>query len=340
MAEKQTVIFRADGSKKYGFGHLMRSCVLAEELKKIGYEAHFISADADETVSSFLDNRNIKFDSIETSASGNGAVRHLAIMRELGSSLAILDSYGVDDAYRLYLKENGIRIAVIDDLCAHYSHADMVINHNPSAEADRYGDFSGKLLLGPEYALIDSKYGELKEKMLNVKELRIVVTLGGTDARNQTERILRLLDRLEEALHITVVAGYYSETGIPANMKHPCEVITRTDNMAGLIESCDAAVTAGGITCMEFACAGRPFLIVVTDEHQFENARKYHYAGAAVYAGRVWKKNDAELLSAFRSFFEETSKWKLMGYAGRKLIDGKGAERTAAEVSKLFKRKR
>lgn len=336
MPDNKKIVLRADGSKKIGFGHLKRCAVLGKALKELGHEIFFLSANADGAVESFLDAQGFTYKIVEASASRETVKEHLTYVGSLGSSVTVLDSYGVDDAYRAALKDAGNTVIALDDVYSHYCHADMVINHNPSADPSRYGDFRGKILAGTNYALIDPAFGGVSRSGSSKAPPDILVTMGGTDAKNQTRRLLDLLDSVEEDFHITVLGGFYAGLPDAKSLNHRCAVISHTNEMLSLMEKCDAAITAGGVTCMELACAGLPFLLLLTDEYQLDNAKAYHRSCAGIFAGAAWEISDEMLLDAIWEFLRNRKRWSAMAENGRRLIDANGAKRAAAEISAMI----
>ncbi|MEE8483504.1 MAG: UDP-2,4-diacetamido-2,4,6-trideoxy-beta-L-altropyranose hydrolase [Nitrospinota bacterium] len=335
MPDNKKIVFRADGSKKLGFGHLKRCAVLGKALKELGHEIFFLSAGADGAVESFFGAQGFTFKVVKASASRETVTEHLTYMGSLGSSVTVLDSYGVDDAYRAALKDAGNVVIALDDVYSHYYHADMVINHNPSADSSRYADFGGKILAGPHYALIDPAFGGVSRSGPSKAPPGILVTMGGTDAKNQTRRVLDLLDSVEEDFHITVLGGFYAGLPDVKRLSHPSDVISSTNEMPLLMGKCDAAITAGGVTCMELACAGLPFLLLVTDEFQLDNAKAYHDSCAGIFAGAASEISDEMLLNAIGEFVRNTERWSAMAENGRQLIGANGAKRAAAEISAI-----
>lgn len=337
MRAGKKIAFRADGSKSIGFGHIVRSCVLASALEERGYETVFITSGTDETASGYITRRGFSLRRIPDEVNQNPAEQHVEFMRDCGARITVLDSYRVDDAYRARLKQNNIIVVAIDDVYSHYSHADLVINHNPSADARRYADFSGMLLPGAKYALIDPRFARsVRREPTAAAAPKLLVTMGGSDARDQTWRIVGILDTLEEDFSITVAAGFYEMTA-PKHYRREPELVRSSDNMASVIAGCDAAITAGGVTCMELACVGIPFLVFVTDPFQKDNARVYHEKGAGIFKGELRELSDDELCTSFMEFLSIKKEWQVMGSAGRQLVDGHGAQNCAEAIDRFLK---
>ncbi len=325
-------MFRADGSKEIGFGHLVRSAVLAAAYREKGFEPLFITAETDAAVEKFFASRGLTF--VKTPvASGIEAARiHLDIMRKFGTCAAVLDSYALDDAFRYALKEGGAFITAVDDLYTHYTHADIVINHNPSAVAARYVGFSGLTLVGPRYALIDPRLGAVRAAK-KPEQPYLLVMLGGTDNLDQMGRVLMALDKVEGEFAITAVGGGYTGSAAALKLRHRNRLLSFTNELPELMASCDAAISAGGVTCMELAALGKPFMVLVTDSRQADNAAAYEARGCARRAGNVWEMSDDGLTAAIAAFIARKNMWPAMGDAGRMLVNPRGVHEVVAATS-------
>ncbi len=325
-------MFRADGSKELGFGHLVRSAVLAAAYRDKGFEPLFITAQADESVADFFTGRGIPFVQTPEPCGGAAARFHLETMREFGARATVLDSYALDDSFRRALKEGKALIAAVDDLYTHYSHADIVINHNPSAVALRYEGFEGLKFIGPRYALIDPRLASVRAAKKPEQQPYLLVLLGGTDNLNQMGRVLKALDAVEGDFAITAVGGRYPGAAV-LKLRHRNRFLSFTSELPELMVSCDAAVSAGGVTCMELAALGKPFLVLVTDRHQADNAEAYEARGCARRAGNAWEISDDDLAAALASFVAHKEQWPAMGDAGRMLVNPRGVHEVVAATA-------
>ena len=335
MSIEGNVVIRTDSSREKGFGHIVRCCALASALSAKGFNISFITAGSGAAACKYIAGHGFPCSSI----SGNVS-EHIEKMRGLSARHTILDSYAVNDRYRLELKKAGFRIAALDDIYEHYSHADAVINHNPSADKTRYKDFSGALFLGTRYCLINTAFARTAERKKTpaTDKPRILVTMGGTDPKKQLWRIVGILDSVEADFEITVVTGFYVSGGRPKELRHKVEVIGDTEDMAGVMARCDAAITAGGVTCMELACMALPFLVFLTDKHQKENALAWSNGGVGIYAGDAASMSDGEIASAVAGFISAKDEWPRMGEAGKAMVDGQGAKRASDAIAGVLKR--
>jgi len=331
------IVIRADGSKKIGFGHLSRMAVLAGELVKLDYDLLFITTVLDENIESFFDDRDLKFISFSPPSIEKAVLKHHQIMKDFGANLTILDSYFVNDEYRKGLKEHGVKVVAVDDVYKHYSYADFVINHNPSADISRYDNFGGKILAGVSYALINNDFAKIGTNQKN-EIPNILVMMGGSDAVNQTDRVVKILDEIDADFSITALQGFYSDKSNPTETKHKCDFVHGTYNVPLVFEQCDACITAGGVSTIELASAGIPFMTLLTNYRQLDNANAWERLGASVYGGDTEKISDDELKVSLKRFTSMQDEWESMGLKGRELVDGKGAERVAKRLAEFDKR--
>lgn len=325
-------MFRADGSKETGFGHLVRSAVLASAYREKGIEPLFITAEADEPVEKFFAARGMPFVTTPVFSGAGAAAFHIETMRKFGARATVLDSYTLDDGFRHALKAAGMLITAVDDLYAHFSHADIVINHNPSADAARYNGFAGLKLVGPRYALIDPRLGAVRAAK-KPEQPYLLVMLGGTDNLDQMGRVLKALDKVEGEFAITAVGGGYTGSAAGLKLRHRNRLLSFTHELPELMASCDAAISAGGVTCMELAALGKPFMVLVTDSRQAGNAAAYEAKGCARHAGNAWELPDEALAASIAQFIAGKERWPAMGDAGRMLVNPRGVHEVVAATA-------
>lgn len=325
-------MFRADGSKEIGFGHLVRCTVLASAYREKGFEPFFITAVVDESVEKFFAARDMPFVKTPVSNGVEAARFHLETMRKMGARATVLDSYALDDEFRRTLKADRVLIIALDDVYTHYAHADIMINHNPSADAGRYDGFAGLKLVGPRYALIDPRLGTVRAAK-KPEQPYLLVMLGGTDNLDQMGRVLKALDKVEGEFAITAVGGGYTAPSAALKLRHRNRILSFTSELPELMASCDAAVSAGGVTCMELAALGKPFVVLVTDSRQINNAAAYEAKGCARHAGNAWEISDDALAASLALFVAGKEQWPAMGDAGRMLVNPRGVHEVVAATA-------
>jgi spore coat polysaccharide biosynthesis predicted glycosyltransferase SpsG len=91
--------------------------------------------------------------------------------------------------------------------------------------------------------------------------------------------------------------------------------------------SADLALTAAGSTCWELACLGVPALVVETADNQRWVAAVLAAAGAVERCGRWGDQDPSELAERVAALLADRVRLTAMGTAGRRLVDGRGADR-------------
>jgi UDP-2,4-diacetamido-2,4,6-trideoxy-beta-L-altropyranose hydrolase len=265
-------------------------------------------------------------------------------MTELKASFVVLDGYHFDFEYQRALRAAGCRLMVIDDAVrlSHYE-TDILLNQNLGATFLEYNcNPDATLLLGPEYAMLRREFSIWRSRLHTVPETarKILVTLGGADPENVTLKVINALRQLEIGrLQIRVVAGptnpHVDELrDSAAAFSGRLELLTSVLEMAPLMAWADLGITGAGSTCWELACVGLPSVTLVIAENQRAIAQELSAAGVVFNMGwhegvlpeRIAATVDGLLYSSFRRL--------RMSQQGRALVDGKGADRVVAALTR------
>ena len=290
--------FRADASAAIGTGHVMRCRALAHALQERGAQAEF------------------------REESGIEAADWL-----------IVDHYSLDAAWESRMRQKAAKILVIDDLADRKHDCDLLLDQNffPDA-ARRYDDLVPprcRKLLGPRYALLRHEFSEqrksLRERNGNVS--RILVSLGGIDAGNETSRVILLLKGLRVAVDVVVGAANPHANRIARECAEAGFAFHRqASNMAELMAAADLAIGAGGSTTWERCCLGLPTLQVAIAPNQEATSRALAEAGLVLFCGKMVTE------AALSDALSDPVRLKEQSGRMRALVDGEGAKRVAAAL--------
>jgi UDP-2,4-diacetamido-2,4,6-trideoxy-beta-L-altropyranose hydrolase len=101
-------------------------------------------------------------------------------------------------------------------------------------------------------------------------------------------------------------------------------------NMAPLMRWADIAISGAGSTCWELAYLGLPAIIIALSRDQQGIARGL--AGNEVAVSLGWHANLSEerISEALNSLLSDQGRRRAVSERGRKLVDGRGAERVVA----------
>jgi spore coat polysaccharide biosynthesis predicted glycosyltransferase SpsG len=165
---------------------------------------------------------------------------------------------------------------------------------------------------------------------------RMMVILGGSDPEKYTERVVEALAKTATPINFDVVFGSGADP-MRATVAAPDKRFTfhySPENFIDLMYSASLAVCGGGNTCYEFLYLGVPVAVLALAENQYPTCEAVHAQGCGHFLGYMEKLSDQDLFARLETFISKTKTHKAMAEKGKRLIDGKGAERLAINIIK------
>ena len=214
----------------------------------------------------------------------------------------------------------------------------FVLNGAVSAVKLNYPAEGGgvKYLLGPKYQPVREEFYKTGRAAINKEISKIVLTCGAAADAKIYSRLLIPLREIIPNAEINIVTGKTPVTDdfidISGNAKTILHSKLDASEMAALIYSCDAAVSACGQTLYELTLAGVPTIAFMTAENQRNNAAGFMELNAIEYCGDFENGGfEIKFREALNKILDYDYRRKLSGRA-RKIIDGKGSARCLNEV--------
>ena len=340
MIASNTLLIRCDASVAMGTGHAMRCLALAQAWQDAGGSVVFAMAEATSSIKARLGIAGITVMHLPSPpGSVEDAYQTCEIARQEGATWVVVDGYQFDSAYQRGLRTAGLKVLFIDDNgdASPYS-ADLVLNQNLHASEDLYPHRAlyTRLLLGPRYILLRREFSFWRNRKFEIaaRARRILVTMGGSDPENVTEQVLELL-LAEPDLEITVVAGgsnphLASLEALVERAKRPVRLLKDVSDMPSLMIWADLAVAGAGTTSWELCMMGLPVALCVLASNQEKIAGELARLGVAInldYVSRIPRRRTEGVL---REVIRSEKTRARMSARGRKIIDGRGAERVQA----------
>ncbi len=332
-----TIIIRADANATIGTGHVMRCLALAQAWQDAGGQCCFAVSGIAPALANRLQTEGMEIEQIRAKPGSEQDCDQLcdfAHSRE--AEWVVLDGYEFDGDYQKRVKQAGSRLLFVDDYGRAGSyHADVVLNHNLLASEDMYREREKRtrLLLGTRYALLRREFTGWRDWTREIPEVgrKVLVTMGGSDPDRLTGRLINALKSMPQMEVTVVIGGCNTEFGSIQGAEGCFEgnvrwVRARTD-MAKLISEADIVIAIAGGTLWESLCMSCPAMTYSRDAFQKRVVSKLAEAGAVCdmgYAGEF----DSAGVEAVLSDLASSPSWRSeMANAGRRLVDGKGAER-------------
>jgi UDP-2,4-diacetamido-2,4,6-trideoxy-beta-L-altropyranose hydrolase len=328
------VVFRTGGGKHVGFGHIRRCLSLAHALRSFSVSSAFV-LDGDVKAVDIVQSEGHS----ATLIGGDDFAETSAEIRKHEAKAVVVDSYSHPASYLKTLKSNRSLVVVLDDLALEFLPANLVVNGTAGAEDLPYAaDRSVTYLLGCSYILLRPEFEDRVQRAYD-SVLRVLITLGGSDAFDLTPRVIEWVRSVFPVADIDVVVGPLflnrAEIEVAAARSQKVHLHLEPD-MGRLMRACDIAVSGGGQTNYELAATGTPTVAIRVAPNQTLNLKGLSAARTLVWAGDAADTNLREhVIKALGTLAESQSLRRELGSNGRHLVDGRGAVRVAEKIAQM-----
>lgn len=332
------LLIRADAGVAMGTGHVMRCHALAQSWCDQGGDVLFACAEIPSALEGVVAGVTDAIGQIEAPpGSRNDAEQTIAMARRGCADWIVVDGYHFDRDYQQTLKNAGLSLLVVDDIQHAQGYpADVVLNQNLGASEAMYraGGHVPDCLLGPKFSLLRREFKQRTDwqRTFSPQAHRVLVTLGGSDPDNVTQKIVEALQRMTPtSIDAKVIVGGASPhlgslQSAAAGAPH-IQLLRNVSSMSTAMQWADVAIAAGGSTLWELALMGLPTLLVTLADNQVPNVTHAHELGMAFSLG--WGKDlqSDSIEKHLQSLCLCAETRMYMSRRGRELVDGHGCER-------------
>ena len=274
-------LFRVDFGAAIGFGHLMRSLVYAKNFDEVIYI-------------STSDKRALLPYKLITIANEEAFFKEV---EKLQPSEVVVDNYTftLEDEKAFKKRFSTIKLSVFDDdYRAH--HCDEIINHNISADINRYPHPEIVKIIPP---LIREEFH--KEKRIKREKLYdIFVAMGATDTSNITLKILKTLPKDYKVVALTTSANQDLEA-LQSYCAAKSNITLHVDSniLARLMNQSRFAIVTPSVILHEVIYMDIPFLAIKTADNQediYNYLKRHNYPTLNGFNADLLKKYIENLL--------------------------------------------
>jgi UDP-2,4-diacetamido-2,4,6-trideoxy-beta-L-altropyranose hydrolase len=341
--DEQTLLVRADASVTMGTGHVMRCLALAQAWQDAGGSAVFAMAQASPMLRERLRTESIAVCEINAQpASNEDAAETIAVARRHSATWVVVDGYQFDAEYQRALKNAGLKVLFLDDYghAAHY-YADLILNQNLSAQESLYENREtySRLLLGTKYCLLRREFTSHRKWQREIVPVghRVLITMGGSDPENFTEKAVAALESLDNEFEAVVVIGGSNISGVRSQMPSPrggkkITVLRDVSNMAELMAWADVAISAAGTTCWELCRMGLPSLLIDLARNQTQLAEQLDQRGCAIHLGSGHDVTVTLLSDQLTKLLNDSDRRRRLSRLASALVDRCGAKRVVSAL--------
>ncbi|MBF0592488.1 MAG: UDP-2,4-diacetamido-2,4,6-trideoxy-beta-L-altropyranose hydrolase [Nitrospirae bacterium] len=353
----KTVVMRADAFEGIGTGHLMRCMALGQTLSEAGVRVVFVSRCDPRGIVERIEGEGFGFVPLDAGSQDVGLQRRLITSQ--WADWIVADGVHFDEAYHEFLRSCGCRLAVIDDMArlSRYD-ADIVLNQNLHAHDLHYKcPRQTRLLLGAKYVLLRREFLRScprppgaswsekepgatwsgKEKVVPDVGKNLLITLGGIDKGNFTQKIL-LAVKDTPGLDIIAIVGAgnpHVERLRSVKMASRLTVIQNATDMPSLMSWADAAITSGGTTVWELAFMGVPSIVgrVATIEDYLVGGLNKH--GLFVDAGWFDSVEQGAICTILTGLMSDANRRQEMSIKAQRTVTGEGCMEVFREMNRI-----
>jgi spore coat polysaccharide biosynthesis predicted glycosyltransferase SpsG len=211
---------------------------------------------------------------------------------------------------------------------------DLILNQNLSAAPELYGrqGVYPRLLLGTSFTLLRPEFLQMRiARKSSTVARRLLVSMGAGDRENVTQIVVNALPALRNKMNVVVVIGPGNphKKAIRAATAHlqNVQIVHDPPDMALLMRNSDIAISGAGSTCWELAYMGVPMVLAVLASNQRPIAQALERSGAAINLGDSARLSTARIADCVDRLAEDGDRRRKMSQAGRKCVDGRGAQR-------------
>lgn len=257
LLKRKKIIFRVDGFKEIGMGHIYHCLSLAYSLTN--HEILFVSCKHKTEGVNKLKESFMPIYEIEDEKD------FYKYLSENKYDIVINDCLDTTEEHIKTIKKYCERVVTIEDLGEGSKYADLVINALYDEEPHA-NYFSGEkyICLRDEF-LIDSP----KEFSQEVKD--VVVLFGGTDPSNLTKKAYEMAKEINMNInfHFITGAGYDCDVNeiisVPDNNVF---VYNNVKHVSSIMRNADLAITSQGRTVYELCSLGVPSIVLAQNERE------------------------------------------------------------------------
>ena len=352
------VVFRADGNKYIGSGHIMRCISIADRAVLHGLESVFITAGGEFSHIITSHGHKNKVLNTDYNRMEQEIDQFFCVLKEIeGVEAVLVDSYQVTGQYlnRLweFCRMKGAKLVYIDDILSFAYPCDMLVNYNIYGPDSNYAALYEGLkpplmLLGTNYAPLRAEFQDLPARHVRKKGKKVLISTGGADFEHIGIQILREILVRGESLSgydFLFIIGAMNEDANEmrslikqciASRKEHIVLHSNVTHMQKLMSEADVCISAAGSTLYELCATNTPTITYVLADNQIPGADGFSRHGVLENIGDVRAlgvqrlsgllvDSAVELCNDFERRVRIASKMSAV-------VDGKGAKRIVESV--------
>ena len=254
--KRKHILFVVTGNNTVGLGHVYNTLLIANDI--LNHDVTFLLDKESELAFNVIKSKNF----------------HVIIQQNddiiddvmlINPDIIINDRLDTSKEYMQQLKKQNYKVVNFEDLGIGCEVADVVINAIYPEK-----DVLPNHYFGHDYFVLRDEFilSELKVVKQDVKN--ILITFGGVDPNNYTEKVIRTINGYcsENNIKVTVIAGFGYEKYDTINEYSNVAVKQNVSNISDYMLKADLIFTSAGRTVYEVASIGTPAIVMEQNKRE------------------------------------------------------------------------
>ncbi|MBU0599801.1 UDP-2,4-diacetamido-2,4,6-trideoxy-beta-L-altropyranose hydrolase [bacterium] len=334
---RKKVVFRVDGGHKIGFGHIIRALTIAKRLAKKREILFLIKEDE-------LAIEKVREEGYEVYLLSD----KFEIVDHLSCEVFVSDIRDTSVDFMKKAKEISKCLVTFDDLGPGRHLADILVDANIEEKAtlavSKEKSNVSLCLYGANYILLREEFEKRQRKKIKENVERILVTMGGSDSKGTTLKVVSALEEMSLNLEVIVILGkgFFLKERLLDLIKRSSEkykVLSDEKDIFKYMEGADLAISSAGVTMFELACCGVPMVVIPYDEDQEKNTKQFLNQSLLVNLGSSDYVSQEKIFTAVNNLISNLEPRERMSKELQRFVDGKGLFKIIEAIKNTKRRK-
>ena len=247
-----------------------------------------------------------------------------------------------DIFWRQMIERDKLSLIVIDDYGGSVP-ADLIINGTVIEAYHQYSGLAecGKVLCGPEYALVDLCFRATKWNQSSTSNTLTIVIGSGERAKQWAYKLVQgpMCWELFDTINM-IVGNAFPEIEVLKNVARSKKVVFQQGitarELAAQLSNSSVALITGGMILYEAMAVGVPTIVFPQETNLLKEAQWFEDAECVINLGYTGGMDIDVINSALCTLVSNKPLAKRLSNRGRLIIDGQGLKRVASAIDEIL----
>ena len=258
--QKKRIAIVVNAYDEIGTGHVYRCLSIASKL--VFHEVLFLLDERHELGINIVNNYNYPYQLYD------GKDNLIDKLKEYSPQMVINDILDTSEEYVSILKENGYFVVNFEDLGTGTAVADVVFDALYEHEIGEQDN----IFTGHKYYILKDEFYFQPQKIITQSVNNVLITFGGTDPNNFTEKVLEslLATNFDGKINVIVGLGYDGVEDLVEKYgyKNSIQIYKNVSNISEYMFKADIVFTSAGRTMYEICSLGVPTICLCQNDRE------------------------------------------------------------------------